>query len=208
MLVWHDTQRRRMAAPEWLPPSPPLVRLHTERGDLLCVGVHNAPLLGWRADVTWADAGDGWAVAVYGEPCIDELLRPDQRWTLVAEVVDGRDRSWLIPALLAPTGDPSIVGPPLVAQARRLTPRGWEREPLHERQRHAVEAALSAFPHLDDLGSVSMDTQGSWLGALIDAVYYGGGLSFAVLGLFDDVLFQKGLRIAAGRVDGYVKVDA
>ncbi len=209
MLVWHDTQHRRMATPEWLPDpmSGNLVRLNGHRGDLLCVGAHNAALLGWREDIAWSDAGDGWAVAAYGDPCIDDLLRPDQRWSLVARVVDGRDRSWLIPALLSPTGDASVPGAPLVDQARRLTAQGWVREPLHERQRHAVEAAMAAFPHLDQLGSISLDTQGSWLGAMIDAVYYGGGLSFAVLGLFDDVLFDKGLRIGCGRVEDFVQAD-
>lgn len=210
MLVWHDTLRRTMATPDWLPGDSAPVRCsrkHGERGDLLCVGDRHAALLGWREDVTWADAGDGWAVACYGDPCLDDLIRPEQRWTLVASVIDGRDRTWLIPALLGPTDDPTIPGPPLVAMARRLTASGWIREPLHDRQRDALDAVAAAFPHLCELGQVSLETQGSWIGALLHATYYGGALSFAASGLIDDVLVDKGLRIACGRVPDYLRTE-
>ena len=104
MLVWQDTERRGMAQPDWLPtPGHGLVRKHHERGDLLCIGAHNAPLLGWREDVEWVDVGDGWAAALYGsDPDPIGLMKP-VGWSLVAQVQDARRRIWQVPAILYPS---------------------------------------------------------------------------------------------------------
>ena len=201
MLVWHDTQKRRQQRPSWLPAAPAISRVHTQHGDLLCVGEQHAAMLGWRDDVEWVDAGEGWNVAIYGgDPCLPELIRKDQSWTLLGVIVDGRGKEWHIPCMLFPS-DNNQPGAPMVAQLRKLTADGWVREPLHEIQRAALDACYAAWPHLDNLGGWNLDEQGSAMAAIIEAVLHCSGLGLARLGLFDDVVVEKGLKLACGKID-------
>lgn len=202
MLVWHDTQKRRQALPSWLPPAPQTVRVHSEHGDLLCVGTQHAMALGWREDAEWVEAGEGWNCAVYlGDPCIGDLLRKDQNWTLVGIVLDGIGREWSIPCILHPIVGNTHPGPPIVAQSRRLTAEGWKREPLHEIQRAALDACASVWPHLGDIGTLDLDQQGSAICAILEATHHVSGPALARLGLIDDVIVEKGIKLACGWLD-------
>lgn len=198
MIVWRDTQARTMDCPAWLP-AEQVARVHSDRGDLLCMPRY-ADLLGWRDDVTWCDVGDGWEAALYGPFDPPAYLRP-VHWALIATVLDARGRAWQVPAMLWPSDHATLPGPPTVAQVRRLTAAGWVREAVDARQQAAMDACHQAFPHLGDLAGVDLATSSDWLAAIIECTHLGGPLTFAVLGLLDDVLVLHGLRSAAGWVD-------
>ena len=198
MIVWRDTLSRTMACPSWLPDDR-VARVHTDRGDLLCMDRYHA-LLGWREDAAWVSAGDGWEAALYAPFDPADYLRP-VKWTLFAAVTDAKGRNWLIPAILWPSDHKTLPGPPIVAQARRLTTTGWIREAVDARQQAALDAAVAAFPHLSDLGAVDLETSSNWLSAIIECTHLGGPLTFAALGLYDDVLAQHALRVASGWLD-------
>ena len=202
MLVWHDTEKRTQARPSWLPPAPAISRAHTQLGDVLCVGTRNAPMLEYRPGEDWQDAGEGWSFALYGnDPDLPAMVRRDQPWTMVGTILDGRGREWVIPCMLFPSADRITPGPPIVAQARRMTPSGWVREPLHELQRAALDACQAAWPHLSDLGGMDLEAQGSAITAILEASLHVSGLGLARLGLIDDILVEKGLKLACGWLD-------
>jgi hypothetical protein len=195
MIVWQDTHRRRMVTPPWLQGAH-VHRVHHEGGDLLAVGgAAVAACLGWREGHEWVDVGDGWSATLYdNDPRSADLLR-QQHWAMTISVLDARGRPWLVPAILSPDGFPAV------AQTRRLTADGWVREPATDLARAAVDACQAARARLDDLGAVDLDTQGSWIGAVLEAVYHTNALTVAKLGLVDDVLVRHGLRMACGRMD-------
>ena len=201
MIVWRDTQTRTMATPAWLPAD--VARCHSDQGDLVTLPRY-AALLGWRPDAAWVDAGDGWQAALYAEFVPGDYLRP-LHWALVATVIDARGRPWVVPAILWPSESPIVPGPPTVAMARKLTPTGWMRYPLDQTQQAAIETCLTAFRHLGDLAAVDLATSSDWLAAILECTHFGGPLTFAALGLLDDVLAQHALRLACGFVgrDGY-----
>lgn len=185
-----------MAQPAWLPAHP--ARRHGDGFDLLTMPRY-ADMLCMRREAEWVEVSDGWEAALYAPFTPSDYFRP-LHWSLVAEVLDAHGLVWTIPALLYPSDHETLPGPPTVAMGRRLTASGWSREPIDQIQQAALQACAEAFPHLSDLGSVPIETSSDWISAVLECTCWGDPLTFAKLGLIDDVLVEKGLKIACGRM--------
>lgn len=193
MIVWRKSEPidQAIGIPPWLEGCPEVTTFQ----DLVWVG---SGLV--RPDVSscsWVSVGGGWdAAKVLGKAFDPMSYRRRVDWSLGVMVTDARGCDWWLPSIIHPQGGLAV------ACASRLDENGnWVREPVNDLQRSAVDACNEVIPHVHDLPGMGTNRCCELLCHVLGAVYHLNAATIAKLGLIDDVLIQKGLAMACGRLD-------
>ena len=138
----------------------------------------------------WVKVSDGWEAAIVDDIDPMSYVR-DMSAACPLVVQDSSERQWILPSILSPEGFPATC------QKRVLTDSGWKRAQVSTEMENAVQAC-EWWRGVRDSGNIDLDQQSDAIVSVLEVSYHIDALTFAKLGLIDDVLASKGLDIAAG----------